>query len=220
MKATRGDLASRLGLLVITDRALAGSRGVEAVVAAALAGGCRAVQLRDKGASARALAEMGRGLLPPIRNAGALLFVNDRLDVALAIGADGAHLGPSDLPIGAARAVVPPGFLLGYSTDDPTEARRAEAAGADYLGCGAVFGTRTKDVGDEAIGVPRLDEVARSVSIPVLGIGGVTPSGAERIAVETRAAGVAVVGAVMTAANPEEAARRLLRPFLSRTGPG
>jgi thiamine-phosphate diphosphorylase len=214
------ELTRALRLMVITDRRLAGTRGVVAVVEAALAAGCRAIQLRDKEASARELANMGRGLLPTVRAAGALLLVNDRLDVAMAIGADGVHLGPEDLPVEAARSVAPPGFLIGFSTDSPDVAREAESEGADYLGCGAVFGTRTKDVGDEAIGIHRLDEVARSVAIPVVGIGGVTPSGAERIARETAAAGVAVVGAVMAAPDPEGAARRLLQPFRSRTGPG
>ncbi len=216
----RTDLARALRLLVITDRVLAGPRGIGAVVETALIGGCRAIQLRDKHASARELADMGRSLLPAVRAADGLLLVNDRLDVAMAIGADGAHLGPSDLPVEAARSVAPPGFLIGYSTDSPRLAKQAEAAGADYLGCGAVFGTRTKDVGDEAIGIPRLDEVARSVSIPVVGIGGVTAEGAERIARETGAAGVAVVGAVMGAPDPEEAAGRLLHPFRPRTAPG
>jgi thiamine-phosphate diphosphorylase len=207
------ELTRALRLTVITDRRLAGTRGVVAVVEAALTGGCRAIQLRDKEASARELANMGRGLLPTVRAAGALLLVNDRLDVAMAIGADGVHLGPEDLPVEAARSVAPPGFLIGFSTDSPDVAREAESEGADYLGCGAVFGTRTKDVGDEAIGIHRLDEVARSVAIPVVGIGGVTPPGAERIARATGAAGVAVIGAVMAAPDPEGAARRLIEPF-------
>lgn len=209
----QAELTRALRLMVITDRRLAGPRGVVAVVAAALTGGCRAIQLRDKQASARELANMGRALLPMVRAAGGLLLVNDRLDVAMAIGADGVHLGPEDLPVEAARSVAPPGFLIGFSTDSPGVARQAESAGADYLGCGAVFGTRTKDVGDEAIGVHRLGEVARSVAIPVVGIGGVTPPGAERIARATRAAGVAVIGAVMGATDPTHATRGLLAAF-------
>jgi len=207
-------LAHHLRLLVVTDEGLAGPRGVRDVVAQALFGGAGAIQLRNKQASARELAQQARELLTLTRPAGALLFVNDRLDVAVAVGADGVHLGPEDLPVPAARAVAPRPFLLGFSTDDPNTARSAETAGADYLGCGAVFGTTTKDVGGEAIGLDRLDAVARAVGIPVVGIGGVTAEGAQAIAAHTAACGVAVVGAVMAAANPQEAAARLLDPFL------
>jgi thiamine-phosphate pyrophosphorylase len=141
--------------------------------------------------------------------------VNDRLDVALAAGADGAHLGADDLPLEAARRVTPPDFLLGYSTDDPDAARRAEAEGADYLGCGAVWRTSSKAVGDEAIGIDRLDQVSRAVRIPVVAIGGITRARASDVA-RTRAAGVAVIGAVMDAADARAATAALLAPFLNR----
>lgn len=211
----RERLREALRLIVITDRALAGARGVEAVVDAALRGGARAIQVRDKGGSARDTVALARALRASTRAAGALLFVNDRLDVALASGADGVHLGPDDLPVDAVRAVVPRAFLVGYSTDDPTEARHAEARGADYLGCGALWPTSSKNVGDEAIGIARLDEVARAVDIPVVGIGGVTPEGAEAVA-GTAAAGVAVLGAVMSASDPEAVVRALMAPFEAR----
>jgi thiamine-phosphate diphosphorylase len=110
---------------------------------------------------------------------------------------------------------VPDGFLIGYSTDDPDEARRAVAAGADYLGCGTVYGTSTKADAGAAIGLERLDEVAGAVPVPVVAIGGITPARAPEVA-RTRAAGVAVVGAVMSAADPGDAVRRLLAPFAAR----
>jgi thiamine-phosphate pyrophosphorylase len=215
VRVAGAELAERLRLLVLTDRRLAAPRDVMTVVEAALRAGCRAVQLRDKGASARELLQSARALRTLARKHGALLFVNDRVDVALAAGADGVHLGPSDLPVGAVRAWVGDRLLVGFSTDDPERARQAVAEGADYLGCGAVFGTRTKDVGDEAIGTDRLDQVARAVPVPVLGIGGITPGNVAEVAA-TAAAGAAVVGSVMSAPDPEAAVRSLLAPFRDR----
>ena len=199
-------------LLVITDRELALPRSVYDVVGAALEGGARCVQLRDKHATARELYEQAEQLLPLTRRYGAMLFINDRIDVAIAIGADGAHVGPGDLPLVAARRIAPPSFLLGFSTDDPFTARRAEADGADYIGCGAVFGTTSKNVGEERIGTSRLDEVAGAVRIPVIGIGGIGIGNIAEVAA-TRASGAAVIGAIMTAADPESAAREMISHF-------
>jgi thiamine-phosphate diphosphorylase len=200
-------------LIVVTDAGLAFPRDVLSVLAGALSAGAPVVQLRDKAATARHLFEQAVAILPMARAAGALLFVNDRLDVALAAGADGVHLGPEDMPVAAARRTVPAGFLIGFSTDDPDTARLAEAEGADYIGCGAVFGTATKaEAGGERIGTQRLGEVARAVNIPVVAIGGITPANVARVAA-TGAAGAAVVSAVMTAADPAAVVRALMAPF-------
>ena len=123
-----------LRLMVITDPRPSGGRSVEAVVEEVLAVGVRAIQLRDKQASARELLGEARRLRQLTARHGALLIVNDRLDVALAAGADGVHLGPGDVPVAAARRVVPDGFLLGHSTDDPRLARQAEADGRTIWG--------------------------------------------------------------------------------------
>jgi thiamine-phosphate diphosphorylase len=137
-------LAERLRLIVITDGSLAAPRSVIEVVAAALAAGAPAVQLRDKHASAAELLDLAQALRALTRSTRTLLFVNDRLDVALAAGADGVHLGPDDLPVGAVRRCAPPGFLIGFSTDDADGARRAVREGADYIGCGAVYLNRVR----------------------------------------------------------------------------
>lgn len=211
------DLRESLRLIVITDSRLAAPRSVEWVVEEALRAGARAVQLREKNASSRELLKKAHALRPLTREWGALLFLNDRFDVALAAGADGVHLGPDDLPVRAVREVAPPGFLIGHSTDIPEVARRAAADGADYIGCGAVFPTSTKaDAGNE-IGVAGLARVAEAVETPVVGIGGITPGGARRIAEESGAAGVAVISAVMGAQDPGEAVRALLDPFQGRS---
>jgi thiamine-phosphate pyrophosphorylase len=135
--------------------------------------------------------------------------VNDRVDVALAAGADGVHLGPADPPVGAVRPVVPEGFVVGYSADSPGEARRAAEEGADYLGVGAVYGTRSKaGLKDEAIGPGRVGEVLEAAGLPGVGIGGITPDNAA--AVYRAGAGVAVLGAVMDAPDPAAVVRRIL----------
>lgn len=213
----RERLRGQLRLLVVTDAALAAPRTIVEVVREALAGGCRAIQLRAKDQAARAVLEQARALRELTRGHNALLFVNDRVDLALAAGADGVHLGPGDLPLACARHWAGPFLVLGYSTDDPEEARQAVAQGADYIGCGAVFGTRTKDVSGEAIGVDRLGEVARAVPVPVLGIGGITEENVDAVT-RSGAAGAAVVSAVMGAADPRAATARLL-DRLERTRP-
>ncbi len=208
-------LHERLRLIVITDVDLARPRSVPEVVREALRAGAPAVQLRDKRAGAGELLERARALLPMVRDAGALLFVNDRLDVALAAGADGVHLGPDDIPVAAARAVVPSGFLVGASTDDPRRARALVADGADYIGCGTVYSTATKQDAGAVIGLSGLQSVAEAVDVPVVGIGGVTAERAAEIAT-TSASGVAAIAAVMSAADVGAAVRGLLAPWSRR----
>lgn len=201
-----------LRLIIITDARMAEPRTVEAVVRAALEAGAPAVQLRDKAASARVMFEQAVRLRAITSSFGAQLFINDRLDVALAARADGVHLGPDDMPLTAARRAAPRPFLIGWSTDDPAKARVAEAAGADYLGCGAVFGTTSKNVGDERIGTATLQDVVAAVRIPVVGIGGIDAANVSAVAA-TGAAGVAVVRAVMTAADVQAVVGLLLNSF-------
>lgn len=203
--------APDLRLMVITDRAMAAPRDLDDIVAAALAAGAPAIQLRDKDADARTLLESALRLRRLTARHGALLLINDRLDVALAAGADGVHLGPDDIPVARARRVVPPGFLIGHSTDDVDEARRATRDGASYIGCGAVFATTSKaEAAGEAIGPDQLDRVARAVDIPVIGIGGISPANIAAIAA-THAAGAAVISAVMRAADPGAVVKQMLQ---------
>lgn len=198
-----------LRVCVLTDERLSRGRSVLETVAGALAGGCRAIQLRGKDWPGRRLYEAGRALRQPTREAGALLFVDDRLDVALAVEADGVHLGQDDLPLAAARSLAPRPFLIGVSAATPEEARDAEHAGADYLGVGSVFATATKADAGSPIGTAGLGAVARATRLPVVGIGGITAANAPQV-IAAGAAGVAVVSAVVAARDIEAATRQLI----------
>ena len=196
--------------MVLTHPRPACGRPIERVVAECVDAGATAIQLRDKHADGRTLLETARRLLAITSPAHVPLVVNDRLDVALAAGADGVHLGPDDLPVRAARALASRPFLIGYSTDDPAEARRAADDGADYLGVGAIFGTRSKPgLADEAIGPERVRAVLHASQLPCLGIGGITPANAA--SVYATGAGLAVLSAVMSAPEPRRVVRALLR---------
>ncbi len=209
------ELARRLRLIVITDRALAAPRNVLDVTTEALQAGAPAVQLREKRLAPRDVLPLARRLRLATTAVGALFLVNDRLDLALAAGADGVHLGPDDLPVHAARSIAPPGFLIGYSADQPGTAAAAIRQGADYVGCGAVYPTRTKADAGEAIGLARLAAVARALDAPVVGIGGIAADQA-RAVLDAGAAGCAVVGAIMRARNPAQAVGAFLRPYSPR----
>ena len=206
-----------LRLVVITDAVAAAPRSIQEVVAEALQAGAPAIQLRDKSATPAQLFQQALQLLDLTRTFGALLFVNDRLDVALAAGADGVHLGPDDLPIRAARtaagAAGRPDLLIGASTDHPDTARRLASDGASYIGCGAVFGTTSKaGLEDEQIGPEGLMRVVDAVDVPVIGIGGVDTENIQDIA-RTGATGAAVIRAVMTAEDVAQTVHELLAAF-------
>lgn len=201
-------LADRLELMIVTSPRPRCGQPLRDVVDECLEAGATAVELRDKRATSRELYGAAGELVPVVRRHGALFLVNDRIDVAWAVVADGVHLGPEDPPLAEVRRRVPGDFLVGYSTDDPDEARRAAEAGADYLGVGAVFGTDTKaDAADERIGPGRVAEVLEAAGLPGVGIGGIDETNAGEVAALD--AGVAVSGAVMDAPRPAEAVRRL-----------
>lgn len=187
------------------------ARGADLVrpVERALAAGTPAVQLRSKLGNTRRDFALALRLRESTRQAGALFFVNDRLDLALAADADGVHLGDDDLPVGAARRIAPPGFLIGFSAASAAEARQAEADGADYLGFGPVYPTGSKADAGVPRGVAELERVAKAVRIPTVGIGGIDATLAAEV-VGAGAAGVAVIRALLGTAYPGAAAAALL----------
>ncbi len=195
-------------LYMVTDSKLARGRSHLEVAQAAIRGGATVIQLRDKEATTRQLVETGRLLRDLTREKGVTFIVNDRVDVALAVEADGVHLGVDDMPVSIARRLMGPEAIIGFSPETVEQARQAEAEGADYLGVGAVFGTGTKPDAGPPIGVEGLREMVQAVSIPVVAIGGVTADNAASC-IRAGAAGVAVVSAVVAAEDVEAAARQL-----------
>ncbi len=200
----------RYDLYVITDTTLSHGRSHLEIARAALEGGADAVQLRDKSSPAINLCRWASEVQPMARKYGALFVINDRVDVALVAGADGAHVGPEDLPVREARRLLPRPVVLGVSAGTREEARRAEKEGADYLGVGPVFATATKPDAGEPLGLDRFSEIARAVGIPVVAIGGITPANVAQV-FACGAAGAAVVSAVASAEDMAQAARALKR---------
>ena len=180
------------------------------VVAAAVGAGARMVQVRRKGCTDRELYQFAARVAGICDGGGASCIVNDRVDVALAIGAAGTHLGADDLPVEAARRVGGPEHLVGGTARDPERAAGLVAAGADYLGVGPVYATSTKAGLPGPLGPDGLAAVARAVTVPVIAIAGVTVARVPEL-LAAGAHGVAVVTAVSEASDPAEATRALLR---------
>lgn len=199
-----------LDTYLITQENLSAGRRTETIVDAALAGGVDVVQVREKHRTARTRLEIAETLRGPTAEADVPLIINDRLDIALAVDADGVHLGDDDLPVAVARAQLGEDAIIGRSVSTVEAAEAAERAGADYLGVGAVYTTSSKDVDDDenGIGLDVVTHIADAVDIPLVGIGGVTPERTPDV-VEAGADGVAVITAITEAADPERATRKL-----------
>jgi thiamine-phosphate pyrophosphorylase len=196
---------------LVTQQTASAGRWTAEIVAGAVDGGVGVVQLRDKGLPVRRRLALGREVRELTRDAGVPLIVNDRVDLAQAIDADGVHLGDDDLPVAAAREILGEDALIGRSASFVEDAVAAERAGADYLGVGAVYATGSKDdVPDDeyAVGPERVRDVSDAVSIPVVGIGGITAANAGDV-VAAGADGVAVISAITQAGDPEQATREL-----------
>lgn len=198
----------KLDLYVITDEALSNGLSHAVIAQRAVAGGATAIQLRDKLLSLVDLVRVGREIRVITRQAGALFIVNDRLDVALACGADGVHLGQEDIPCGTARQLVPPGFIIGVSAGSVDEAMDAERAGADYVAASPVFSTVSKTDAGPGQGLSLVQGLRAAVRIPVIGIGGIGPGNAAEV-IAAGADGIAVISAVVSQPDITAAARDL-----------
>ena len=193
-------------LMLITDRARLRGRSLEEVASQAVEGGASVVQLRERDLPTGELYDLAITLRAVLRGR-ALLLVNDRVDVALAVGADGVHLPEHSLPGKAVRALVSEGCILGRSVHSVDAAVRAEAEGADFVQIGAVYETKSKPEGTPG-GVELVRAVADAVRLPVIAVGGITAENVAEV-VEAGADGVAVIGAILDEDDAERAAERL-----------
>ena len=200
----------KLGLYLVTDERLSRGRATAEIVRAAIRGGIDVVQLRGKDLPAREHLAIGRELRAITREAGVLLIVNDRVDLALALDADGVHVGQDDLPAEIARQLVGPDRIVGVSAATIAEALAARDAGADYLGVGAIYGTATKLDAGAATGTALLGTIAGAIDLPLIGIGGINATNVADV-IAAGAAGAAIVSAIVAADDPEAAARDLQR---------
>ncbi len=188
----------RLRLHVLTDRALSRGRTDAVIAEAALSGGASVIQLRAKNDTGAVLVGTGHILRTITRMHGGLLIVDDRIDIALIVDADGAHVGQDDIPARAARRLLGPQRILGVSAHTVEEARRAEDDGADYVGFGPVFATATKGDAGPARGLDALRDACRALTIPVVAIGGITRWNAAEV-IAAGASGLAVISVVVGA---------------------
>jgi len=197
-----------LRLHLVTDSALCGERGLLAVVEAAVRGGVSCVQLREKTLATRTFVERARALKASLAPHGVPLIINDRVDVALACGADGVHVGQGDMAPADVRRLLPPG-LIGLSIETLEQLEQAELEAVDYYGISPVFATATKADAAAAVGLAGLQAMRLRTRRPLVAIGGIAAGNAQAV-VAAGADGLAVVSALCAAPDPAEAARHLL----------
>jgi len=203
-------------LYVILDGQASGGRRLDELLDAVLAGGCRIVQLREKTMPPAEIFPLAQALRRRCREAGALFIVNDRVDLALAVEADGAHVGQDDLPAREARRLLPPPMILGVSTHNADQARRARDDGADYVAVGSMFPTGSK-IGFELVGPELVRRVRADIPVPLVAIGGITRDNLSQV-IEAGADAVAVISAIGNARDPAAAVREFLETIRSARG--
>ena len=195
-------------LYVVLDRTAARGRDLEDLLAAVIDGGCRMVQLREKEWPSGRLLPLAKRLRERCARARVTFVVNDRVDLAVAVDADGVHVGQDDLPAPDARRLLRDGMLVGVSTHSVTQARAAHGAGADYVAVGSMFPTTSKP-DFELVGPDLVRTLRAEIRVPLIGIGGITHDNVADV-IRAGADGVAVISAVCSAPDPTAATRRFL----------
>ena len=195
-------------LYLVTDRGLARGRATLDIVKAAVRGGATCVQLREKDCSTLEFIQQALSIKEFLSTHGVPLIINDRLDVAQAVGANGVHLGQTDMPLDMAKAIVGDAMIIGVSAESLEDAIAAEKGGADYLGVSPIYATPTKIDTAPPLGLEGLQQIRNAVKIPLVGIGGLNKNNSADV-IRHGADGVAVVSAIVAAENPETAAGEL-----------
>jgi len=204
-----------LDLHLVTDRSLSLGRDLLDIVQAAVQGGVSVVQLREKTCPTREFVELGRAVSSLLRQTPVPLLINDRVDVALAVGADGVHIGQSDMPYVEARRLLGPDAIIGLSVESQADARAAEALDVDYLGLSPVFTTPTKTELTKQLGLEGVAGIRRLSRHRLVAIGGIHCENVSAI-LQSGADGVAVVSAICSAPDPLQAAQGLQRQIAVR----
>ena len=204
-------------LYLVTDRALSLGRSNLAVIKAAVEGGATLVQLREKEATTREFYQEGLKIRAYLKGINIPLVINDRIDIALALDAEGVHLGQGDMPVDLARKILGPKKIIGASVFTSEEAKIAEKLGADYLGLSPIFVTETKPELVRQIGIEGIPQFKAAVQIPVVGIGSISESNAYE-AVKAGLDGVAVVSAICSQEDPRAAAAEIKKEVLRAKG--
>ncbi|MBW2265754.1 MAG: thiamine phosphate synthase [Deltaproteobacteria bacterium] len=195
-------------LYLVTDRGLSRGRTTIQIVEAALCGGVTCIQLREKTCSTREFITQALSIKDHLKRHNVPLIINDRVDIAQAVNADGVHLGQSDMPIEMAKTILKDSMIIGISAESLEDAVQAEKNGADYIGVSPIYATPTKTDAASPLGLEGLREIRKSVKIPLVGIGGLNRGNAGEV-INNGGDGVAVVSAIVAADNPEKAAREL-----------
>ncbi|MFZ5754657.1 MAG: thiamine phosphate synthase [Bacillota bacterium] len=195
-------------LYLVTDRLITKGRDLLQAVEEAIRGGVTLVQLREKSISSRDFYTLALEMKALTQKYRIPLIINDRLDIMLAVDADGLHVGEDDLPLATARRLLGPEKILGYSAGNITEALRGQEEGADYLGSGPVYLTGSKADAGEPIGLTGLQAIKESVKIPVVAIGGIDLARIPKVR-ETGVDGIAVISAILGQPDPKETSRAL-----------
>jgi len=195
-------------LYLVTDRGLAKGRSTLDIVRAAVSGGVTCVQLREKDCSTREFIEQAIAIKDFLKERRVPLIINDRVDVALAVGADGVHLGQTDMPLKTAQKILGDSMIIGISAESLEDAVEAEKGGADYLGVSPIYATPTKTDTAPPLGLEGLRSIRQAVNLPLVGIGGLNRDNAADV-IRSGGDGVAVVSAIVSAGDPAGAARNL-----------
>ena len=200
-------------LYLVTDRGLSRGRSTFEIVTAAVHGGTTVVQLREKDCSTREFIEQALPIKEFLKDHGVPLIINDRVDVAQAVKADGVHLGQTDMPLEVAKKILGDSMTIGISAESLQDAIEAEKGGADYLGVSPIYVTPTKTDTAPPLGLEGLQEIRKAVRLPLVGIGGLNRDNAAEV-IRNGADGVAVVSAIVAADDPKAAADDLKQIIL------